>query len=55
MSVFSDLLQNYIHEKKVKVMALAKYCELERSTIINLSMVNGNPCQLNWSSRLLIL
>lgn len=39
MSVFSDLLQNYIHEKKVKVMALAKYCELERSTIYK--FING--------------
>lgn len=39
MSVFSDLLKNYIHEKKVKVMALAQYCNLERSTIYK--FING--------------
>ena len=33
MSVFSDLLKNYIHEKNVKVMSLAHYCNLERSTV----------------------
>lgn len=39
MSVFSDLLKNYIHEKKVKVIALAQYCNLERSTIYK--FING--------------
>ena len=39
MSVFSDLLKNYIHEKKVKVMALAQYCDLERSTVYK--FING--------------
>ena len=39
MSVFSDLLKNYIHEKKVKVMSLAQYCDLERSTIYK--FING--------------
>lgn len=32
MSVFSDMLQNYVHEKDVKVSALASYCDMERST-----------------------
>ena len=32
MSVFSDILQNYVHEKDVKVSALASYCDMERST-----------------------
>lgn len=39
MSVFSDLLKNYIHEKKIKVMALAQYCDLERSTVYK--FING--------------
>lgn len=39
MSVFSDLLKNYIHEKQVKIMALAQYCGLERSTIYK--FING--------------
>ena len=39
MSVFSDLLKNYIHEKKVKIMALAQYCNLERSTVYK--FING--------------
>lgn len=39
MSVFSDLLKNYIHEKNVKVMSLAHYCNLERSTVYK--FING--------------
>ena len=39
MSVFSDMLKNYIHEKDVKVGALAHYCQLERSTIYK--FING--------------
>lgn len=39
MSVFSDMLKNYIHEKDVKVAALAHYCQLERSTIYK--FING--------------
>lgn len=39
MSVFSDLLKNYIHEKNVKVMPLAHYCNLERSTVYK--FING--------------
>lgn len=33
MSVFSDMLKNFIHEKDVKVGSLANYCKLERSTV----------------------
>ena len=39
MSAFSNLLKNYIHEKEVKIMALAQYCELERSTVYK--FING--------------
>lgn len=39
MSVFSDLLKHYIHEKNVKVMSLAHYCNLERSTVYK--FING--------------
>lgn len=39
MSVFSDMLKNYIHEKDIKVGALAHYCSLERSTIYK--FING--------------
>lgn len=39
MSAFSDLLKNYIHEKDIKVGALAHYCNLERSTIYK--FING--------------
>ena len=39
MSVFSDMLRNCIHEKDVKVGALAHYCNLERSTIYK--FING--------------
>ena len=39
MSVFSDMLKNFIHEKEVKVGALAHYCNLERSTIYK--FING--------------
>lgn len=39
MSVFSDMLKNYIHEKDVKVGALAHYCQLERFTIYK--FING--------------
>ena len=39
MSVFSDMLKNYIHEKDVKVGTLAHYCQLERSTVYK--FING--------------
>ena len=39
MSVFSDLLKHYIHDKNVKVMYLAHYCKLERSTVYK--FING--------------
>lgn len=39
MSEFSDMLKNYIHEKNIKVGALAHYCELERSTVYK--FING--------------
>ena len=39
MSVFSALLKHYVHEKNVKVMSLAHYCNLERSTVYK--FING--------------
>ena len=39
MSVFSDMLKNYIHEKDVKVERLANFCKLERSTVYK--FING--------------
>ena len=39
MSIFSDLLKHYVHEKNVKVMSLAHYCNLERSTVYK--FING--------------
>lgn len=39
MSVFSDMLKVYVHEKDVKVGALAQYCETERSTVYK--FING--------------
>ena len=39
MSAFSDMLKNYVHEKDVKVGALAHYCNLERSTVYK--FING--------------
>ena len=45
MSVFSDLLKNYIHEKKVKVMSLAQYCDLERSTIYKFILNYSRLCR----------
>ena len=39
MSVFSDMLKNFVHEKDINVAALAHYCELERSTVYK--FING--------------
>lgn len=39
MSKFSDMLKHFIHEKDVKVGALAHYCNLERSTVYK--FING--------------
>lgn len=39
MSTFSDLFKYYIHEKNIKVMSLAHYCNLERSTVYK--FING--------------
>lgn len=33
MSVFSDTLTRYIEHKNIKVFSLAKYCNLDRSTM----------------------
>lgn len=39
MSVFSDMLKAYVHEKDVQVSALAQYCKMERSTVYK--FING--------------
>ena len=43
MSVFSDMLQNYVHEKNVKVSALASYCGMERSTFYKFIVGKREP------------
>lgn len=39
MSVFSDMLTNYVHEKDVNVTALVSYCKTDRSTFYK--FING--------------
>lgn len=39
MSLFSDMLKNFIHEKDIQVGNMARYCELERSTVYK--FING--------------
>ena len=39
MSVFSDTLTRYIEHKNIKVFSLAKYCNLDRSTMYKI--LNG--------------
>ena len=55
MSVFSDMLQNYVHEKDVKVSALASYCDMERSTFYKFITANGSLVLSSWWSGLLLL
>ena len=43
MSVFSDILSNYIIQKQTKVLSLARYCELDRSTMYKLMNGKRNP------------
>ena len=33
MSIFSDTLKYYIDETNIRVLPLARYCEMERSTV----------------------
>ena len=43
MSVFSDTLTRYIEHKNIKVFSLAKYCNLDRSTMYKLISGKRNP------------
>lgn len=43
MSAFSDMLSNYIEHKNIKVFSLAKYCELDRSTMYKIISGKRNP------------
>ena len=52
MSVFSDMLKNFVHEKDVKVGALAHYCELERSTVYKFINGKREPMSLELVERI---
>ena len=43
MSVFSDLLSDYINEKQIKILSLAKYCDMDRSTMYKIMNGKRNP------------
>lgn len=43
MSVFSDTLTRYIEHKNIKVISLAKYCNLDRSTMYKILNGKRNP------------
>lgn len=43
MSVFSDTLTRYIEHKNIKVFSLAKYCNLDRSTMYKILNGKRNP------------
>ena len=43
MSVFSDTLAHYIEHKNIKVFSLAKYCNLDRSTMYKIINGKRNP------------
>lgn len=43
MSVFSDLLSAYINEKQIKILSLAKYCDIDRSTMYKVMNGKRNP------------
>ena len=43
MSVFSDTLTRYIEHKNIKVFSLAKYCDLDRSTMYKIINGKRNP------------
>lgn len=51
MSVFSDTLTRYIEHKNIKVFSLAKYCNLDRSTMYKSSMENGTRHLLKFLKR----
>lgn len=52
MSVFSDMLKTYIHEKDVKVGMLAHYCETERSTVYKFINGKREPMSLELVDRI---
>ena len=52
MSVFSDMLKNFVHEKDVKVGSLAHYCELERSTVYKFINGKREPMSLELVERI---
>lgn len=43
MSVFSDRLSRYIDDKNIKVFSLARFCELDRSTMYKIISGKRNP------------
>lgn len=51
MSVFSDTLTRYIEHKNIKVFSLAKYCNLDRSTMYKILNENGTRHLLKFLKR----
>lgn len=47
MSVFSDLLSDYINKKQIKILSLAKYCDMDRSTMYKVMSGKRNPPSLD--------
>ena len=43
MSVFSETLSRFITEKNIKIMALTRYCDLDRSTMYKILNGKRNP------------
>ena len=43
MSIFSDILNELIREKEVKIFSMAKYCGLDRSTMYKIISGKRNP------------
>ena len=43
MSIFSDVLNEYVNTKNIKVFPMAKYCGLDRSTMYKLISGKRNP------------
>lgn len=43
MSVFSDLLEQYIKEKEIKIYSMAAACQIDRSMLYRIISGKRNP------------
>ena len=43
MSAFSDILSDYITQKQIKILSLAKYCDIDRSSMYKVMNGKRNP------------